>query len=68
MERLKLRESLARLVCNVMGLPTVQQAAFGGVNRYVSSAGASPIPNRLGSLNNFTAGVIVAYSFTWNGF
>lgn len=48
--------------------PSWSATAFGGVNRYVSSAGASPIPNRLGSLNNFTAGVIVAYSFTWNGF
>jgi outer membrane protein len=48
--------------------PAWSATAFGGVNRYVSSAGASPIPNRLGSLNNFTAGVIVAYSFNWNGF
>ena len=29
---------------------------FGGVNRYVSSAGGSPIPNRIGSLDSFTAG------------
>jgi Outer membrane protein V len=48
--------------------PAWSATAFGGVNRYVSSAGASPIPNRLGSPNNFTAGVIVAYSFNWNGF
>jgi outer membrane scaffolding protein for murein synthesis (MipA/OmpV family) len=48
--------------------PTWSATAFGGVNRYVDSAGGSPIPNRLGSLNNFSAGVIVAYSFAWNGF
>ena len=41
---------------------------FGGVNRYVSSAGGSPIPNRIGSLNNFTAGALVAYTFNWNWF
>ncbi len=48
--------------------PAWSATVFGGVNRYVSSAGGSPIPNRLGSLNNFSAGVVVAYSFNWNGF
>jgi outer membrane scaffolding protein for murein synthesis (MipA/OmpV family) len=48
--------------------PTWSATAFGGVNRYVDSAGGSPIPNRLGSLNDITAGVIVAYTFNWNGF
>jgi hypothetical protein len=49
-------------------MPTWSATAFGGVNRYVDSAGASPIPNRLGSLDNFSAGLIVAHSFAWNGF
>jgi MipA family protein len=48
--------------------PAWSTTVFGGVSRYVSSAGGSPIPNRLGSLNNVTAGAIVAYSFLWNGF
>jgi outer membrane protein len=47
---------------------TSSATAFGGVNRYVDSAGGSPIANRLGSLNDLTAGVIVAYTFNWNGF
>jgi hypothetical protein len=38
------------------------------MNCYVDSAGESPIPNRLGSLGDFRAGVVVAYSFNWNGF
>jgi MipA family protein len=48
--------------------PAWSATVFGGVNRYVSSAGGSPIPNRLGSLEDLTAGVIVAYTFNWNGF
>lgn len=48
--------------------PSWSATAFGGVNRYVSSSGGSPIPNRLGSLSNVSAGVILAYSFAWNGF
>jgi MipA family protein len=48
--------------------PAWSATVFGGVNRYVSSAGGSPIPNLLGSLNDITAGVIVAYTFNWNGF
>jgi outer membrane scaffolding protein for murein synthesis (MipA/OmpV family) len=49
-------------------MPNWSATAFGGAVRFVDSAGASPIPNRLGSLNNFSAGVIVAYSFSWTGF
>jgi MipA family protein len=48
--------------------PAWSTTVFGGVNGYVGSAGGSPIPNRLGSLDDLTAGVIVAYSFSWNGF
>ena len=40
----------------------------GKYDRYVSSAGGSPIPNLLGSLDDITAGVVVAYTFNWNGF
>jgi hypothetical protein len=49
-------------------LPSWSATAFGGVNRYVCSSGNSPIPKKIGSVNNFTAGLIVAYSFNWNGF
>lgn len=48
--------------------PAWSTTVFGGVTRYVSSPGGSPIPNRIGSLNNVTAGAILAYSFVWNGF
>ncbi len=48
--------------------PAWSTTVFGGVNRYTGSASGSPIPNRLGSLDDLTAGVIVAYTFTWNGF
>jgi MipA family protein len=48
--------------------PTWSATVFGGVNRLTDSAAASPIPNRLGSLNMMNAGVILAYSFSWNGF
>jgi outer membrane scaffolding protein for murein synthesis (MipA/OmpV family) len=40
---------------------------FGGYDRYVNSAAESPIPNRLGTNNRFTAGGIVAYSFDFGG-
>jgi outer membrane protein len=45
--------------------PTWSATAFGGYDRLVSSAGESPIPNKLGSLNEFSAGVVVAYSFNF---
>src|SRR3984893_3538755 len=48
--------------------PAWSATVFGGVNRYVSSAGGSPIPNRLGSLNEITAGALVAYTFNLNWF
>ena len=48
--------------------PEWSATIFGGVSRYVSSAGASPIPNRLGSLNDITAGALVAYTFNVNWF
>ncbi len=48
--------------------PTWSATVFGGVNRYVGSAGGSPIPNRIGSLDDLSAGLVVAYSFNWNGF
>lgn len=42
--------------------------AFAGYNRLVNSAAESPIPNRLGSLNDFSGGLIIAYSFNFGGF
>ncbi|WP_374308607.1 MipA/OmpV family protein [Methylocella sp.] len=36
---------------------------FGGYNRLVSAAASSPIPNNLGSLNQFTAGVVISRNF-----
>jgi len=44
-------------------MPSWSATLFGGYNRLVSSAAASPIPNNLGSLNEFSAGVLVAHSF-----
>jgi outer membrane scaffolding protein for murein synthesis (MipA/OmpV family) len=48
--------------------PAWSATAFGGYNRLVNSAAESPIPNRLGTLNDFSGGVIVAYSFNFGGF
>ncbi len=48
--------------------PAWSATLFGGLNRYVNSAGGSPIPNRIGSLNDFSAGALVAYTFNWNWF
>lgn len=44
-------------------LPNWSATAFGGYDRLVSSAAASPIPNNLGSLNEFTGGLIIAHAF-----
>ncbi len=44
-------------------MPTWSATVFGGYNRLVSSAAASPIPNNLGSLNEFSAGVLIAHTF-----
>jgi len=48
--------------------PAWSATIFGEVNRYVSSAGGSPIPNRIGSLNDISAGALIAYTFNWNWF
>jgi outer membrane protein len=40
---------------------------FGGYDRLMNSAAQSPIPNRLGSLNQYSGGVIVAYTFDFAG-
>jgi outer membrane protein len=40
---------------------------FGGYDRFVNSAADSPIPNRLGTLSQFKAGGILAYSFNFGG-
>jgi outer membrane protein len=48
--------------------PAWSATVFGGLSRYVSSAGGSPIPNRIGSVNDFTAGALVAYTFNMNWF
>jgi MipA family protein len=44
-------------------MPTWSATLFGGYNRLVSNAAASPIPNNLGSLNEYTAGAVIAHSF-----
>ena len=48
--------------------PAWSTTVFGGVNRYVGSAGGSPIPNRLGSMDQITAGALVSYTFNMNWF
>lgn len=48
--------------------PAWSATVFGGYDRLVNSAAESPIPNRLGSLNEFSGGVIIAYSFNFGGF
>jgi outer membrane scaffolding protein for murein synthesis (MipA/OmpV family) len=48
--------------------PAWSATVFGGYDRLVNSAAESPIPNRLGSLNEFSGGVILAYSFNFGGF
>jgi len=39
---------------------------FGGYNRLVGEAGASPVATRLGSVNQFTGGATIGYTFAWN--
>lgn len=48
--------------------PAWSATLFGGYDRLVNSAAESPIPNRLGSLNEWSGGLIVAYTFSFNGF
>jgi len=43
--------------------PTWSFNLFGGYNRLMGSAADSPIPNRLGSSNQWTTGGIIAYTF-----
>jgi outer membrane protein len=47
--------------------PNWSATGFGGYDRFVNSAAESPITNNLGSKNQFTGGVIVAYSFNFGG-
>ncbi len=43
-------------------------SAFAKYNHLIGEAAAGPIPTKLGSANQFTYGLSVAYSFQWNGF
>lgn len=46
--------------------PAWSVTTFGGYQRLVNSAAASPIPNRLGSNNQFSAGAVLAYTFSFD--
>ena len=48
--------------------PEWSVTAFGTASRFVGSAGGSPIPNRVGSLIEFSAGAVLAYTFNFNWF
>jgi outer membrane protein len=48
--------------------PSWNVTVFGGYDRFVNSVAQSPIPNRIGTLNSFNAGAILAYSFNFKGF
>ena len=48
--------------------PAWNATAYGGLQRLTGSAGASPVPNLLGSRNQFSAGLLVARSFKIEGF
>jgi outer membrane scaffolding protein for murein synthesis (MipA/OmpV family) len=48
--------------------PNWSLTVFGGYDRLVNGAGESPIPNQLGSKNQFKAGTILAYTFSFDGF
>lgn len=41
--------------------------AYGGYNRLIGDAGASPISNNLGSKNEFKGGATINYTFAWGG-
>ena len=47
---------------------TYSATVFGGYDRLVSSAGSSPVSTVLGTRDQFTGGVTVAYSFSFKGF
>lgn len=44
-------------------MPNLSATLYGGYQRLFNSAAESPIPNRLGSLNQWSGGLIFAYSF-----
>jgi outer membrane scaffolding protein for murein synthesis (MipA/OmpV family) len=48
--------------------PAWDLMVFGGYNRFVNSASESPIPNLLGSKDQFLAGASLSYSFHFGGF
>ncbi len=47
--------------------PSWAATVYGGYNRLVGSAGSSPISNNLGSKDEFSGGVTIAYTFAWGG-
>lgn len=49
-------------------LDNLSATLFGGYQRFFNSAAASPIPNRLGSLDQWSGGIVFAYSFAVPGF
>jgi outer membrane scaffolding protein for murein synthesis (MipA/OmpV family) len=48
-------------------LSNLSATLYGGYARLLDSAAASPIPNRLGSLNQWSGGVVIAYAFSLDG-
>ncbi len=44
-------------------LPNLSATLYAGYERLVNSAAQSPIPNQLGSLNQWSGGAVLAYSF-----
>lgn len=44
--------------------PAWSVTLFGGYDRFMNSAAASPIPNLLGSNNQYTGGAVLAYTFS----
>lgn len=48
--------------------PNWNATAYGGLQRLTGSAGASPIPNLVGSRNQFLAGLLFARTFAIRGF
>jgi outer membrane protein len=48
-------------------LPNLSATLYGGYQRLFNSAADSPVPNRLGSLNQWSGGLVFAYSFAVPG-
>ncbi len=48
-------------------LENLSATLYGGYDRLFNSAAESPIPNRLGSLNQWSGGVVLATSFSLDG-